>query len=1540
MHAPFAQNRRPSYRVLPHTAEDAYIDHSFPLADRHSLASSAVHYSQDFPPSAPHIPTSSWSSEASPAKRVGDITFDERHESSRSRGDAPTPTWLPYTLRWPCLTLILAFTAVLEILVVIAHAISARELGLVADDGSGSIAILSRFVPTLLAVAHGILLSILLNDVKRTQAFANLASPSGAPAKLSLTWTADAWWEALVASFPKRHTRKTSWALLCATIAFMFSFLIVSPFSSTLLVSQDVLFTEEAAFSQLDISSALPLQANPIATTYFRTVSNILQNVTTSAWITDSYAVLPFWPSTVDSVPLGPIISDSVQTWSAKTTVFDVDMNCEPMDLVESGPFGWFDPEFNDTIDAFQVGLLSSSGCAFNFTLPDGTTLSGSGGAAWSSSSVGSINVTVTDFVEGWNSPFSIGGCTQDEIIFLSKPLTQATSKNATIIAQACKTTYYMGVPSVTVTLSKSVSLVEVDELEYSSIRKPIPSTVADVSSFQGVFLNNTNWSIHLRKPAKSQRAYASGPAILLSALYDFSPDQMVADTSFIRNAERVKRRFFSEQLRDVFDAASDGNKIKLDGTVKDTRRRVVVVPSVAIVLEVFLLLQLLLLSVVLITTRLSRRPLGLFVDPAPPIRVAQLISNDAGTLQSLDSLHGASSKEELELSLSEKRYMLSRGQIHLMTSEGREDLPEMLTSQKQGSYQHTLLDSAHTDKQSYAFSLWMFIILVFLLSATLTAIAYLYWYSDAFGLYQTAFVYAFDISVGGLDLGNVNPASLITTIVAVSIGLWWGSLDAVLRRIQPYLVLAKRPITGSSSEAIGISYVSSYLLWATWRAMKRSHWVLALVCTGAFLSEILTIAMSSLWEREAGTFQSVVEVSRQLELRHVPQLAAGMQQFTSHAGNYKQDILSELFDNMRTSWIYGAAVQTSLNGTEPPWSSGGWSFVPYDLSMVPSTTLQNTGNRTSASKGATNATVDTSAIRARLECSPLALEDSKTWLTEWDLTNTTQWNKTKSTKAMSRGFELGLSDKGDNTLLYLDAQPNDQGNYTTFFVNNKRFQCCQNGTDVQVGSGSVGYWSPNLRNGTFYPDFAGTWPANFTVKWIHGLPVEGYCGIVPTYGCFPRLMWEEKPQMAALNCMPVIETANVTVTVNAPDGRVIDFALHGEPQPDDSAWSDDFIQHQYNGSADGFAINITTSHGILFVTALLGAADQSEVVGTNLDYLYTYSESIDDQTFNIRQPGMNVDLITYSMLSLVNYDHEALLDTDTLKRTAQKTFTSLFQNFVSNNVSFSTGGYAFQPLGEKLPDDLDGPVNKRSEADVAPVNGTATMHISRPVELLKISKPAAWICLSILAYLVLVGMALTIASRRYPAVLLRRINSIADVAVLMAGSHRLLQLAREKVAKNFRLDPNTRVRLGWFNDRNGTTRWGIEVVGDGPEDGGARKDNNSLGGIGAPYSSVPQYEPEGTPLAPSVEHQSGASALSKPGQVLHRSGTAGQEGVEAHELHFLTPVSSWATRRSPSIDITVDQTPFSDYFTEDTYLRHSNSEQDSLIPRQPYQAS
>ncbi|KAI0843591.1 hypothetical protein F5Y06DRAFT_7055 [Hypoxylon sp. FL0890] len=1544
------------YQALPDTSEEVDIGHSYELGNLPTPVSNDQNHYLQLPHAGKdgfYSQMGEYNGKPTGVAQPSSTTVKEYAPGSEENHDTAAPSWLPYTLRWHILSSVLALTVVLELLVVVFHVISSRDSGLVDDDGSDGIVVASKFVPTVLAVIHVLLISILLNDVKRTQAFAHLASPQGASGKRSLTWTAEAWWDALLEGFPN-HEGKANWALLCAALTFMLGFLIVSPFSSSLFVTQDIIFTYEVPFKKLDLSSALPLQATPLGATYFRTIGNVLQNITTSAWITDKYAILPVWPARIDSVPLGPQFSDSMQTWSARTTVFNVEENCEQMDLVRLYSQPWNN---NPSVTNWtSVQLSTSSGCTLNITSED--TFNGYGGSVWSSLSNLTITPDELSFDENFLS-YAKDNCTQDEFIFITtKWSTNMTTSNFTIAAQACESRYYTGDTDATVLFNEGSSLVRVniDESQYSHNRIQIPESTAKLSTFQDAFIS-PNWSVHLRQPSQNLNPFSSGPATLLSALYNFSPQEIIDDPSMLQNAGKLKQRFFGELLRDKFDETSTDNPSNITGTTTQNRRRVVVVPAVAIILEVILGIQLVLLAVVFFKTRLSKRPLGLFTDPAPAMSIAKLIAQDPGTLRSLEGLH-ASTLEEIRSVVAEQRYQLIDGQVRLIDLE--DDLHQSTPPEYDARQTMAAIQSR---PQSFTFGLWLLIILTFLLSATLTVIAYLYWYSGIYGLYQTAFVYAFDITIGGVDLSNVNPASILTTFLAVSIGLWWGSLETTLRRIQPFLSLAKKPVTGN--EGLLVSYISSYLLWAVWKASKRRHWVLAAICTGAFLSEIFTIAMSSIWQREPGSLPFQVNTQRQLELRTVPRLSDATLQFTSHAGNYKQTALASLFSNMRTSWIYGAAVQISLNGSEPAWSSNGWSFIPHNLATVPQTDVQNAGNTTATSSTSMNVTVETSGTRARLECSPhehLNFMDSTNWLTEWNLANTSQWNQTLNLDNLKRGFELGLSDPGDNTILFLDNNASMTGNYTTFFVNNKRLQCCQNITNGEIGSSSVGYWSPNLRNGSYYPDFATSWPANFTVKWIRGRPVEGYREKYPpesgnTGSGPPRLMWAEKPQMAALNCMPIIETANASVTVSTDDSHVIDFNLIGEPQSDPYAWSDDFKQHKsYQGLCEGpqcgnlYSINITTSHGILFVTGLLGAAELSDFVGTNIDTSDIQSEDTGDQTFNIREPGLNVDLMTYSMLSLVNNDHDALLDLGTLERTAQQTFTTLFQNFASNNVSFETGGYVFQPLNESLPADLDTP---QKRADTPPADSTVTLNVSRPVELLQMSKPAAWICMLILAYLIIASVILAIASRRYTKMLLRKIDSIADVAVLMAGSEKLLNLAREKSMKDMKNDHATKARLGWFTGADGAQRWGIELLGDEDkkyetfippyEVYKSNTFDDEPGGLGITMGgSAPEYNADVvSQLSSSSPHNHGPDiygprlthheeyitwhgggdlgverAPLTPSPISQEHGSQIYEHSQvSHEEYYPISPPYLEERRAPSIDVNVDDTPFSSYF-------------------------
>lgn len=627
---------------------------------------------------------------------------------------------------------------------------------------------------------------------------------------------------------------------------------------------------------------------------------------------------------------------------------------------------------------------------------------------------------------------------------------------------------------------------------------------------------------------------------------------------------------------------------------------------------------------------------------------------------------------------------------------------------------------------------------------------------------------------------------------------------------------------------------------------------------------------MSALWSKSPGLQTFDLAATRQLVPRQVPYLTAGQYQFTSAAGNYRSTIISSLFADMKTTWMYTATVQLALNGSEPSWSSDGWSFTPLDLSQVSAAAkqrhVQHLGSGTGSDLSSLNVTVVTSATRARLECSEYDfLSTPMDWLTEQNVTDPTAWQVDSNPKLIEKGFELGLDAQNISTPVLSIGNMS----YTTFFVSMLRLACCDNVTDDQIGEGSVGYWSSDLDGhpgtGSYsqWPDLPGPWPVNFTVKWIHGKPLEGfhpvnYTSEFENMPFAPRLLWAEEPAMTAIGCTPVIETANASVVVDVDTAQVLAFDILGAPQPDEHAWTDPFNPYVSDKDAvatGSWAENVTVSHGVLFLTALLGAADLSMLttVGSWNNEFYT---EVADERFKIRMPGLNADFMSYSMLSLANGDHESLLDPETLIDTAQKTFSTLYQHFASFNLSTTDGNFVFQAFDAQLPPDIGVPLNTsnlrrlRRDGDgaesISPpptAPQTATLRVSQPVELLEMSVPAAWVCMSILICLLIVGLSLAYASRGLGRRVGRRIESIADVAYLTAGSDKLLEMTRTRSPDEMKRDRETKFRLGWFEEEEGGKGgWRIEVVSEGY--GGGRLEEVVTGKQG--YQTQERYLGEG----------------------------------------------------------------------------------------------
>ncbi|KAI3391804.1 hypothetical protein diail_6794 [Diaporthe ilicicola] len=92
-------------------------------------------------------------------------------------------------------------------------------------------------------------------------------------------------------------------------------------------------------------------------------------------------------------------------------------------------------------------------------------------------------------------------------------------------------------------------------------------------------------------------------------------------------------------------------------------------------------------------------------------------------------------------------------------------------------------------------------------------------------------------------------------------------------------------------------------------------------------------------------------------------------------------------------------------------------------------------------------------------------------------------------------------------------------------------------------------------------------------------------------------------------------------------------------------------------------------------------------------------------------------------------------------------------------------------------------------------------------------STTATIVCMSILAHLIATSVILVIAAQRYNKLLPAEINSVADVAALVAGSDRLLGLARQMGLRHDKQLGSGPESLGWFNGADGEIRWGVELV-------------------------------------------------------------------------------------------------------------------------------
>lgn len=623
-------------------------------------------------------------------------------------------SWLPFTLRWYYLAapilLSLCFGSILVYLTI--H--SERNHGLGADNGSSAILFGWRFTPTLVAVLYAQMTVILFEDVKRTEPFARLAKApvGGASAYGTLLQTPRAWWSIFIdACFKRKRTGRTSWTLICAALVNVLALLAISPLSSALLTSEDVLVPKSVEFSRIVPRPNAQLSMVPSRDTTYRAMNALFRNVSTSAWLSDTNLTFPYWPAH-ESAQFGPILKSSYSAWEVNTSTLESRYECQEMKLESANLIprqfsGVYTTQnygpINGTQPMVTFVLTSEDGCRYELTVHPAADLAISGGVTWANAttfyptSSGSLPVGGRPYRSGV-SPTHIyarvnasAECTGRDIITMNTAWTAHVEKpparggNSYFPANQtydrspkfrmrgvlCESQYLRSNQTIKATLSTSSQQTLGTSTNNHAQYQKIPESMIDIAGFQSKMMVD-NWKTYVdeksmflipTEPDSGLYPGFSGMAPLLGTPFEYNVTAMLDDTKIAQRAAAMKGRFFMETVREAFDNAdfTDSDTVFGEATVIETR--VVVLTEIGLTLAALFFASAVLLILIFWSSRLSIRPLNLRSDPASTIGLSLLIKRGSGGLSTLKGMHNAP-RAEFYTALQDDNYITANNTL------------------------------------------------------------------------------------------------------------------------------------------------------------------------------------------------------------------------------------------------------------------------------------------------------------------------------------------------------------------------------------------------------------------------------------------------------------------------------------------------------------------------------------------------------------------------------------------------------------------------------------------------------------------------------------------------------------------------------------------------------------------------------------------------------------------------------------------------------------------------------------------------------------
>jgi hypothetical protein len=242
--------------------------------------------------------------------------------------------WKPASLKTAShltsIAVCLVFIGVLEALL----RISAKEGGLVfADSKTGEhppyIIFCFEYLPTIIAVVHGLLLMCIDNDIKRLEPYYQLSKPEGADANNSLLLDYPYQFAALV---PWRSFRRRHWVVFCSGLIALLLAYAATPLMSAVLTPKTIF--HDMGFA-VQVNSMIPMQqqAQELSSQFAHLAYRYKYlNGPLPRYATETFALQPFFTTEINDTDIR-----EGETWTLNTTLYEADLECVPAKTQYSG---------------------------------------------------------------------------------------------------------------------------------------------------------------------------------------------------------------------------------------------------------------------------------------------------------------------------------------------------------------------------------------------------------------------------------------------------------------------------------------------------------------------------------------------------------------------------------------------------------------------------------------------------------------------------------------------------------------------------------------------------------------------------------------------------------------------------------------------------------------------------------------------------------------------------------------------------------------------------------------------------------------------------------------------------------------------------------------------------------------------------------------------------------------------------------------------------------------------------------------------------